>query len=136
MRLRVLALLLVGLPTAAPIVAQTAAPAAAATPQLTLAAGTYNITSRDSTRQIPPDITFVLHPDGSFEISLPAGEPILGVIAQKEGVLTWVEPRCPETGTYYVRASGKGFYLEVKEDACPGRKEQLGIVLFTPAPKP
>lgn len=134
MRLRILALLLVGLPTAAPIVAQTAATPAA--PQLTLAAGTYNITSRDSTRQLPPDITFVLHTDGSFEINIPAGEPILGVIAQKEGILTWLEARCAEAGTYHVRASGKGFYLEAKEDACPGRKEQIGGVLFTPAPKP
>lgn len=134
MRLRLLALLLSGA-FAAPLAAQTATPAAAA-PVLKLAAGTYNITARDTTRQIPPDITFVLHDDGSFEINVPAGEPILGVAAQKEGVLTWVEPRCAEAGTYTVRASGKGFWLEVKEDTCAGRKDQLGMVLFTPVPKP
>lgn len=136
MRLRILALWLVGLPMAAPLVAQTTAPAAVAAPALKLAAGIYTITSRDSTRQIPPDITFVLHQDGSFEVNIPGGEPILGVATQKDGVLNWAEPRCPETGQYLVRASGKGFYLEVKEDVCEGRKEQLAVVLFTPVPKP
>ncbi|MEO5800607.1 MAG: hypothetical protein ABIS00_14300 [Gemmatimonadales bacterium] len=135
MRLPALALLLASSLLAAPLSAQTAAPAAAA-PKLTLAPGAYLVSSRDSTRPLPPDITFVLHPDGSFEINIPAGEPILGNAAQKDGLLTWVEPRCPDAGNYFVRAFGKGFYLEAKEDACTERKGQLGFVLFTPAPKP
>lgn len=139
MRNRFLALLLAVLPAGTPLVAQTAttpATAAVAAPTLTLAPGTYTISSRDSTIPVPPDITFALHQDGSFEINIPAGEPILGTATQKDGLLSWVEPRCPDVGVYFVRAFGKGFYLEAKEDGCTERKGQLGFVLFTPVPKP
>ncbi|MES2305043.1 MAG: hypothetical protein V4558_06025 [Gemmatimonadota bacterium] len=135
MRFSTLAVVLACCLATTPLVAQTAAPAAATPAPLKLAAGTYLVAGRDSTRPIPPDITFVFHEDGSFEINVPAGEPILGMIQQKDGLLLWVEARCAETGSYFVRAEGKGFFLEAREDECAGRKEQLGLVRFMPAPK-
>jgi hypothetical protein len=140
MRLASLSLAFAAALLASPLAGQTpaAAPAAAATalPGVKFPPGLYLVGAIDPNGGIPDGITFLLREDGNFEISLPTGESMTGITSQKDGVLTWAEERCTDAGQYFVRADGKGFVLEPKDDSCEGRKGQLVLVRFTPIEKP
>ena len=141
MRLASLSLVFATALLAAPLAGQTpaAAPAvtAAALPAVKFLPGLYQVGAIDPNMGLPEGITFLLREDGNFEITIPGRDGAMtGTTSQKDGVLTWAEDRCTDAGKYFVRADGKSFVLEPKEDGCDERKGQLAMVRFTPIEKP
>jgi len=141
MRLASPALVFAAALLATPLAGQTpaAAPAvaAAALPAVKFLPGLYQVGAIDPNMGLPEGITFLLREDGNFEITIPGrDEAMTGTTSQKDGVLTWAEDRCTDAGKYFVRADGKSFVLEPKDDSCEERKGQLVMVRFTPIEKP
>ena len=141
MRLASLSLVFAVALLATPLAAQTpaAAPAVAVAPLpgVKFLPGLYRVGALDPGAGIPDGITFLLREDGNFEITIPGADAAMtGTTSQKDGVLTWAENRCTDAGKYFVRADGKSFVLEPKEDSCEERKGQLAMVRFTPIEKP
>lgn len=132
----VLATALLAAPLAGQTPATTPAVAVAALPGVKFPPGLYLVGAIDPNMGIPEGITFLLREDGNFEIAVPGNDAMTGTATQKDGVLTWAEDRCSDSGKYFVRADGKSFVLEPKEDSCEERKGQLVMVRFTPIEKP
>jgi hypothetical protein len=140
MRVASYSLVLASLLLASPLAAQTTAAASTVTatplPGVKFPPGLYKISAIDPNGGIPDGIVFTLRDDGNFEITIPGNDVMTGQTTQQDGVLTWAEGRCSDAGKYYVRADGKSFVLEAKEDSCEERKGQLQMVRFTPIEKP
>ncbi|MEP6591105.1 MAG: hypothetical protein ABJC19_07970 [Gemmatimonadota bacterium] len=140
MRFPALAVLLAGSLAAAPLAAQVATPvsasAAVSASAVTLPLGFYRITMRDSTMVLPVQLSMQLLANGTYEIRSPEGASITGKATQQNGVLSWSGSRCEAPGEFTVRAEGDTFVLDVKDDKCEGRRDQMIRLRFTPIPQP
>ncbi|MGH7583188.1 MAG: hypothetical protein ACREL5_08195 [Gemmatimonadales bacterium] len=102
---------------------------------VTMPAGDYVIQARDSAHAAEIGVVgwpFVLKGNGSFTLTSPDSLSFMGKLTQKDGMATFTDQTCADTGVYYVRQERGGYAFDVKSEACPGRDSSWVKLLFIP----